>query len=92
MVGSRKLNSEARVQKKCYYENIFLFLITFLFLNLFVLGIGGLGDMRPIYGIIVAEKKGKQGKEGKVRKLLLKIFGFLFINFFGVLLFVTGIY
>lgn len=33
-----------------------------------LLGIDGPGDMRPICGIIVAEKKGKQGKEGKVRK------------------------
>ena len=33
-----------------------------------LLGIDGLGDMRPICGTIVAERKGKQGKEGKVRK------------------------
>jgi hypothetical protein len=32
-----------------------------------LLGIDGLGDMRPICGIIVAGKRDKQGKEGKVR-------------------------
>lgn len=32
-----------------------------------LLGIDGLGDMRPIYGTTVAERKGRQGKEGKVR-------------------------
>lgn len=37
-----------------------------MWLKLFVLDIDGLGDMRPICGITVAEKKDKQGKEGKV--------------------------
>lgn len=30
------------------------------------LGIGGQGGMKPIYGTIVARKKGRPGKEGKV--------------------------
>lgn len=37
-----------------------------MLLKLYGLGIDGLGDMRPICGITVAEKKDKQGKEGKV--------------------------
>lgn len=42
---------------------------SFFFLESWILlGIDGLGDMRPICGITVAERKGKQGKEGKVRK------------------------
>lgn len=32
-----------------------------------LLDIDGLGDMRPICGIIAAERRDKQGKEGKVR-------------------------
>lgn len=34
------------------------------------LGIGGLGGTKLIYGTTVAEKKDKQGKEGKVREYL----------------------
>lgn len=34
-----------------------------------MLDIDGLEDMRLIYGIIVAERKDRQGKEGKVRVL-----------------------
>lgn len=30
-------------------------------------GIGGLGGMKPIYGIIVAEGKANQGKDVKVK-------------------------
>lgn len=44
------------------------FALSLFWVHGFCLGIDGLGDMRPICGIIVAERKGKQGKEGKVRK------------------------
>lgn len=37
----------------------------------FVLGIDGLVDMKLIYGTTAAEKKAKQGKEGKVKKYLI---------------------
>lgn len=35
-------------------------------------GIGGLEDMKHIYGTIVARKKDKAGKEGKVSNLEVK--------------------
>lgn len=35
-------------------------------------GIGGLEDMKHIYGTTVARKKGKAGKEGKVGNLEVK--------------------
>jgi hypothetical protein len=34
---------------------------------IFLLGIGGLGDMKLIYGTTVARKKAKAEKEDKVR-------------------------
>lgn len=64
---------------------IFLFFChfksSFEWLKLFVLDIDGLGDMRPIYGITVAEKKDKQGREGKV------IRNQIFLYYLKVLLF-----
>lgn len=42
-----------------------------------VIDTDGLGDMRLICGITAAEKKGKQGKEGKVRTGYEGVFGFL---------------
>ena len=36
----------------------------------FLLGIGGLGDMKLIYGTTVARKKAKAEKEDKVRMIL----------------------
>jgi len=44
-----------------------------------LLGIDGLGDMRPICGITVAERKGKQGKEGKVRKSVFWLWFWLLV-------------
>lgn len=34
-----------------------------------VVGIDGLVDMKLIYGTIVAERKGRQEKEGKVKQI-----------------------
>lgn len=41
-----------------------------------LLGIDGLGDMKPICGTIAVEKKGKQGKEGKVGETRFNLFAF----------------
>lgn len=51
-------------------------LCLFMFLNL--IGIGGLDDTRLICGTIVAEKKDKQEKEGKVREYKQCQFKYLF--------------
>ncbi|PQM40714.1 AP2-like ethylene-responsive transcription factor AIL1 [Prunus yedoensis var. nudiflora] len=49
-----------------FLENLLTLLVSELLSSVVSPGIGGLGDMRPICGIIVAEKKGKQGKEDKL--------------------------
>lgn len=45
--------------------------------NLNGLGIGGLVDMKPICGIIVARRKVRAGKEGKVSPIKMKIYRYV---------------
>lgn len=45
--------------------------------NLNGLGIGGLVDMKPICGIIVARRKVRAGKEGKVSPTKMKIYRYV---------------
>lgn len=55
-----------------YILDIYVFIV-----YLFISGIDGQGDMKHIYGTIVAKKKAKQGREDKVIQVLT--FDILFI-------------
>ena len=55
-----------------------------------VSGIGGLGDMKLIFGTTAARKRGKAGKEDKVRKGLYS--PSLFLLFFSCAYFWSSIY